>query len=145
MLTARGRRGELGGLAGLTHADSIALDPHKALQLPYGVGALMVRDANVQLPRAFQESGSYCPPANGGFGGFSDACVVPSAASDSLSDDFSSRRAVPSLSDFSLELTREARGVQVWLPVRSYGAAAFARTASGPRSCDEARRPLEYI
>lgn len=33
--------------------------------------------------------------------------------------------AVPSISDISLELSREARGVQVWLPLRAYGADAF--------------------
>ena len=40
VLTERGRR----ALAGIERADSIALDPHKGLFLPYGTGALLVRD-----------------------------------------------------------------------------------------------------
>jgi glutamate/tyrosine decarboxylase-like PLP-dependent enzyme len=64
MLTERGKQGKLGGLESLPLADSVALDPHKALQMPYGVGALLVRDAHTALRRAFHGSGDYCPPAN---------------------------------------------------------------------------------
>ena len=39
-LTSRGLR----TLAGIERADSIALDPHKGLSIPFGVGALLVRD-----------------------------------------------------------------------------------------------------
>ena len=115
MLTGRGREGRLGdaaGTLGFAGADSVALDPHKALQLAYGVGALMVRrDAVGTLKRAFGNgaddecaSGAYCPPGNG-----ASACGR-----------------VPSISDLSLELSREARGCQVWLPLRAYGDEAFA-------------------
>ena len=34
-------------LAGLTRADSLTLDPHKGLFLPYGTGALLVRDGSI--------------------------------------------------------------------------------------------------
>jgi glutamate/tyrosine decarboxylase-like PLP-dependent enzyme len=115
MLTRRGREGLLGSEQGslcLEQADSVALDPHKAMQLSYGVGALMVRRHGVEtLKRAFGTgtadecaSGAYCPPANG-----SSACG-----------------SVSSIADLSLELSREARGCQVWLPVRAYGTTAFA-------------------
>jgi hypothetical protein len=40
-LTARGRE----RLTGIERADSITLDPHKSLFLPFGTGALLVRDA----------------------------------------------------------------------------------------------------
>ncbi len=39
-LTERGRS----RLAGIERADSIALDPHKGLSIPFGVGALLVKD-----------------------------------------------------------------------------------------------------
>src|SRR5215468_10274324 len=42
-LTDRGRQ----RLAGMDRADSIALDPHKTLFLPYGTGSLLVRDVAV--------------------------------------------------------------------------------------------------
>ena len=52
-LTERGRR----LLRGIELADSVALDPHKALQVPYGVGMLMVRDQST-LQRAFRTGGA---------------------------------------------------------------------------------------
>ena len=39
-------------LAGLPRADSLALDPHKGLFLPYGTGALLVRDGSRAARRA---------------------------------------------------------------------------------------------
>jgi aromatic-L-amino-acid decarboxylase len=97
-LTARG--GE--ALRGIEHADSVALDPHKALQVPYGVGMLMVRDES-HLQRAFRMSGAYVPPARAG------------------------RYEVANIADLGIELTREARAAQVWLPLTAYGPEAFAK------------------
>ncbi len=97
-LTERGRQ----ALRGIEHADSVALDPHKALQVPYGVGMLMVRDES-NLLRAFRMGGAYVPPAGEG------------------------RYHVANISDFGIELTREARGAQVWLPLTAYGPDAFAK------------------
>jgi aromatic-L-amino-acid decarboxylase len=56
VLTERGRR----ALAGIELADSIALDPHKGLFLPYGTGSLLVRDVEA-LKRAHALSGEYMP------------------------------------------------------------------------------------
>src|SRR5262245_34732878 len=56
VLTERGRR----SLAGIELADSIALDPHKGLFLPYGTGSLLVRDVGA-LKRAHALSGEYMP------------------------------------------------------------------------------------
>ena len=39
-LTTRGRR----RLTGIDRADSVVLDPHKGLFLPFGTGVLLVRD-----------------------------------------------------------------------------------------------------
>ncbi len=47
-------------LAGLPGADSLTLDPHKGLFLPYGTGALLVRDGRA-LRAAHQASAGYLP------------------------------------------------------------------------------------
>jgi len=47
-------------LAGLPAADSLTLDPHKGLFLPYGTGALLVRDARA-LRAAHQATAGYLP------------------------------------------------------------------------------------
>src|SRR5690606_14472214 len=47
-------------LAGLPDADSLTLDPHKGLFLPYGSGALLVRDGEA-LRAAHSETASYMP------------------------------------------------------------------------------------
>jgi hypothetical protein len=97
-LTQRGRE----CLLGIEYADSVALDPHKALQVPYGVGILMVRDEG-HLQRAFRMGGAYVPPAGAG------------------------RYEVANISDLGIELTRDARAAQVWLPLTAYGPEAFAK------------------
>ena len=48
-------------LAGIERADSIVLDPHKSLFLPYGTGALLVRDG-AALRRAHSVAADYMPP-----------------------------------------------------------------------------------
>lgn len=97
-LTERGRR----ALRGIEHADSVALDPHKALQVPYGVGMLMVQD-EIELQRAFRMAGAYVPPAG------------------------ERRYEVANISDLGIELTRDARAAQVWVPLKAYGPGAFAK------------------
>lgn len=95
VLTDRGRD----RLRGLSRADSITLDPHKGLFLPYGTGALLVRDG-AALKRAQHVTGEYMPP---------------------MQDD-------PDLVDFSAispELSRDFRGLRVWLPMKLHGAGVF--------------------
>ncbi|HEY1959376.1 MAG TPA: aminotransferase class I/II-fold pyridoxal phosphate-dependent enzyme [Polyangiaceae bacterium] len=94
-LTARGKR----ALAGLDRADSIALDPHKSLFLPYGTGSLVVRDVET-LKRAHGMHASYLPPK----------------PDDVDFTDFS---------DLGPELSRDFRGLRVWLPMKMHGARAF--------------------
>jgi glutamate/tyrosine decarboxylase-like PLP-dependent enzyme len=86
-------------LQGIDRADSVALDPHKTLFLPYGTGAALVRDGN-QLLHAFSASAEYIKPL-----GESD--VGPSPA------------------DLSPELTRHFRALRLWLPLQMAGVAAF--------------------
>jgi aromatic-L-amino-acid/L-tryptophan decarboxylase len=96
-LTERGR----GGLRGIERADSITLDPHKGMFLPYGTGCLLVRDAK-DLRAAHEVHAHY----------------LPSASADP---------GVPDFSAFSPELTRDFRGLRVWLPLHLHGVETFAR------------------
>jgi aromatic-L-amino-acid/L-tryptophan decarboxylase len=95
-LTERGRR----RLAGIELADSITLDPHKSLFLPFGTGALLVRDRD-DLARAFAEDADY------------------------LRDHGANLDALPDFSSISPELTRSWRGLRLWLPLQLHGVAAF--------------------
>jgi aromatic-L-amino-acid/L-tryptophan decarboxylase len=94
-LTERGRH----VLAGIERADSVVLDPHKTLFLPYGTGALLVREPE-RVARAFDLAAEYLP-----------------------------QREEPHVeaADMSFELTRPFRGLRVWLPLRLHGSGAFAR------------------
>jgi aromatic-L-amino-acid/L-tryptophan decarboxylase len=86
-------------LRGIDQADSVALDPHKTLFLPYGTGAVLVRDGT-HLFDAFSASADYIRP-------FSETDVGPSPA------------------DLSPELTRHFRAMRLWLPLQIAGVAAF--------------------
>jgi aromatic-L-amino-acid decarboxylase len=97
-LTERGRR----ALAGMERADSITLDPHKGLFLPYGTGALLVRDV-ATLRRSHATEGAYLPTMQDA-DAFVDYCQI------------------------SPELSRPFRGLRLWLPLQLLGTAAF-RTA----------------
>ncbi len=94
-LTERGRR----ILEGIAAADSLVLDPHKTLFLPYGTGALLVRDGR-HLKNAHSAPADYLPPLQD---------------SDELID----------FSEISPELTRPFRGLRVWLALKLAGAQAF--------------------
>jgi aromatic-L-amino-acid decarboxylase len=95
MLTERGAR----ALNGISRADSITLDPHKSLFLPYGTGALLVRDEQA-LRRAHATFADYMPVMQ------HDADFV----------DFC---------DLSAELSRDFRGLRAWLPIKLFGMDAF--------------------
>jgi aromatic-L-amino-acid decarboxylase len=82
-------------LRGIEQARSVTLDPHKGLFLPYGTGCLLVRDQE-ELRSAFRVTASYLPPE-----GAYDAA------------------------DLSPELSREARGLRVWLPLKMHGVGPF--------------------
>jgi aromatic-L-amino-acid/L-tryptophan decarboxylase len=97
LLTEEGRR----TMAGIETADSIVLDPHKGLFLPYGTGALLVRDGET-LRRAHGMTADY----------------LPENAED------------PELPDYHLlspELSRDFRGLRVWLPFKMHGIGPFRR------------------
>jgi len=94
-LTERG----LAALAGIEKADSISIDPHKGLSVPFGVGALLVRD-EAHLIDANQGRGAYLREE----------------------DHDSGIRDIASLGP---ELTRPFRALQMWLPLHLHGVAPF--------------------
>jgi aromatic-L-amino-acid/L-tryptophan decarboxylase len=94
-LTERGRR----RLAGIERADSVALNPHKSLFLPYGTGVLLVRDPGT-LAAAFDDEGSAY---------LQDVAVT----------------GLPDYAHWGIELTREHRGLRLWLPLHLHGTDAF--------------------
>jgi glutamate/tyrosine decarboxylase-like PLP-dependent enzyme len=87
-------------LAGMEESDSIIMDPHKGLFLPYGTGAVLVKDAQ-NLYDALRADASYMQD-------LIDTVEEPSPA------------------DLSLELTKHFRGVRLWLPLKLFGTRPFA-------------------
>jgi len=88
-------------LHGLDKAHSIVLDPHKGLFLPYGSGAVLVRDEEwLAQSQAYQAD--YMQDARASRGHYSPA-------------------------DLSLELTRPFRGLRFWLPLKLFGLAPFRK------------------
>jgi len=94
-LTERGRS----RFRGIDRADSITLDPHKAMFLPYGTGALLVRDGAL-LRAAHAAGGDYL-------------------------QDLAPEGDLPNFTEYSPELSRDFRGLRVWLPVKLHGLSAF--------------------
>jgi aromatic-L-amino-acid decarboxylase len=94
-LTDRGRN----AFAGIERADSITLDPHKGLFLPYGTGSLLVRDGDL-LRRSHRMEAHYL-------------------------QDLAAHPEIPDFADYSPELSRDFRGLRLWLPLHLYGVAAF--------------------
>lgn len=86
-------------MSGIERADSLVMDPHKGMFLPYGTGALLVRQADALLSSQHYDA-NYMREAKQG-----------------------SRQVSPS--DLSPELSRHFRGLRMWLPLKLAGVAAF--------------------
>ncbi|UCF06047.1 MAG: amino acid decarboxylase [bacterium] len=91
-------------LAGMDRSDSVVLDPHKTLFLPYGTGTVLVKD-RANLYAAFNAHADYLQD------------VLD--AVDELSS-----------ADLSPELTRHFRGLRLWLPLKLLGVAPFRAALS---------------
>lgn len=86
-------------LQGMDTSDSIIMDPHKGLFLPYGTGAVLVKDRQKLLDAHY-----YMP--------------------NYLQDTVSSRDEL-SPADLSPELTKHFRGLRMWLPLKLLGLKPF--------------------
>lgn len=95
-LTERGRA----RLRGIGRADSVTVDAHKGLFLPYGVGALLVRDPG-DLVTAHEGVGAYFR-------------ALPTT------------EGLPHYCQRGPELTRPTRGPLLWFPLQLHGTTAFA-------------------
>lgn len=95
-LTERGRE----AFRGIERADSITLDPHKGMFLPYGTGALIARDGEALR-------------------------AAHTATADYLQDLAGEKEFLPNFGEYSPEFTRDFRGLRVWLPLVVHGVAAF--------------------
>ncbi len=86
-------------LKGIERSDSVAIDPHKGLFLPYGLGAVLIRNVEAQF-NAHHYMGNYMQDAFGPGQELSPA-------------------------DLSPELTKHFRGLRMWLPLQLLGIAPF--------------------
>ncbi|HET9049562.1 MAG TPA: aminotransferase class V-fold PLP-dependent enzyme [Chiayiivirga sp.] len=93
-------------LAGLSRADSLTLDPHKGLFLPYGTGALLVRDGEV-LRHLHSSSAGYLPANQNEF--YDPAQYGP-------------------------DLSRGFPGLRVWLTLKFFGAARYRAALAEKRA-----------
>ena len=99
-------------LQGIAAADSVVVDAHKGLFLPYGVAAVLVRHPGA-LARAHSEQAAYMRDVQ------------------RLAD-------LPNYFERGPELTRPFRGMLVWLPLHLHGVAAFRQALD--RSLDLAQQ-----
>ena len=86
-------------LKGINLSDSLVIDPHKGLFLPYGLGVVLVKNVK-QLAAAHYYQANYMQDAL--------------SATDELSP-----------ADLSPELTKHFRGLRLWLPLKIHGAKPF--------------------
>jgi len=91
-------------LAGIADADSVTFDPHKGMFLPYGTGCLLVREGEL-LRAAHDMHAPYLQDFD---------------ALDRTGEP-------PSPTEYGPELSRDFRGVRLWLPLLLHGAGAFRR------------------
>lgn len=87
-------------LRGLELSDSVVMDPHKSLFVPYGLGAVLIREG-ASLARAHYYHADYMQDA------LADAPDADSPA------------------DLSPELSKHFRGPRLWLPLLLHGVAPF--------------------
>jgi glutamate/tyrosine decarboxylase-like PLP-dependent enzyme len=91
-------------LRGMEASDSMVMDPHKTLFLPYGTGAVLVKDRQ-KLYASHNAEADYIESILDEVGELSPADVSP-------------------------ELTKHFRGLRLWLPLKLLGVAPFRAALS---------------
>ncbi len=86
-------------LNGLETSDSLVIDPHKGLFLPYGLGVVLVKDSS-KLHESHRYMASYMQDA--------------ASSNEEMSP-----------AELSPELTKHFRGLRLWLPLKLHGVAPF--------------------
>lgn len=98
---------------GLRHADSFSWDPHKMMWMPLSLGAILVRNGD-WLRRAFEADAPYL---------------------------FHAERAGENLGEVTIQCSKRADAIKLWLSLRMYGVAPFAealeKVADLTRYCHE--------
>ncbi len=84
---------------GIERADSLIVDPHKGLFLPYGVGAVLVKNSHSVLHSNY---------------------YTANYMQDGINEEM-----VKSPANLSPELTKHFRGLRVWLPLQYHGIEPF--------------------
>ena len=95
MLTDHGKE----KMTGIERADSIVIDPHKALFLPFGLGIVLVKSAK-EMRHAHDFQANYM-------------------------QDVEKFNQVLSPAEVSPELTKHFRGLRMWLPLKLHGVSPF--------------------
>jgi glutamate/tyrosine decarboxylase-like PLP-dependent enzyme len=102
-------------LSGMDRADSIALDLHKWMHIPFEAGCVVVRDASAHRD--------------------SFALVPEYLAREEGSGGLASGKTW--FSDYGLQLTRQFRALKVWMSVKEHGLDRFGRMIA--RNVEQAR------
>lgn len=84
---------------GIEKADSMIIDPHKGLFLPYGVGAVLIKDSAAALHSNYYTA--------------------------NYMQDGEHEEMLKSPANISPELTKHFRGLRVWLPLQTHGIEPF--------------------
>ncbi len=95
ILTKEGKK----KMKGIEKSNSITIDPHKGLFLPYGLGAVLIKDIR-QMKKSHYYLANY------------------------MQDTLSSTDE-PSPADLSPELSKHFRGLRLWLPLKLHGTKPF--------------------
>jgi aromatic-L-amino-acid/L-tryptophan decarboxylase len=90
-------------LRGMERADSLALDLHKWLYMPYDIGCVLVRSEEAHRG-AFASSAAYLAPTSGGLSGIAFT-----------------------FSDYGPQLSRSFRALKAWMCLKAYGVHKYAR------------------
>lgn len=85
---------------GISLADSINIDPHKGLFIPYGLGAVLIKDKRIAL-KSFNSNANY------------------------MQDAIHENIDAISPADISPELSKHFRGLRLWLPLQYHGIEPF--------------------